>query len=112
MGERPTAIEIIKQLRDAGLDAWDSIPDPDAYLQEIRGCRQAEIDSLTADRDALTAERDELRNVLEQVELSGRDGMFRVCPKCGGGVNASIAHQPTCPLGRALNRPECGETAT
>lgn len=44
-----TILETIKELRDAGLDAWDSIPDPEAYLREIRGCRQAEIDVLRAE---------------------------------------------------------------
>ena len=31
-----SSAEDMKELREAGLDAWDKIPDPDAFIRELR----------------------------------------------------------------------------
>ncbi len=35
--DRKTMAQSLQELHDAGLSAWDSIPDPEAYIRELRG---------------------------------------------------------------------------
>lgn len=65
------------------------------------------INDLENENATLRAQLAEMRAVLEWLEYAAADGMCRVCPMCKG-LHASMAHIHTCPLGRALGRPECG----
>lgn len=74
---------------------------------------------LLAENSRLSAEVERMRGVLERMEWSSEmqdpneEGdyyygkMVPCCHECNS--RPDQGHTPTCPLGRALGRPECGE---
>ena len=89
-------------LSDAQLAALRTLCD-----EHRAGCRSPEMeDAAHEGLAALLAERDELRAALGAVEWAGRDVDGKpYCVACDYGA----PHEPDCPVGRALGRPECKE---
>ena len=71
---------------------------------------QKQLADLRAENDRLSAEVERMRGVLVGIEVGGMATPGYICPSCGAdGKSTGIIHRWTCPLGRALGRPECGQ---
>lgn len=72
---------------------------------------QKQLADLRAENSRLSAEVERMRGVLESVEWEGQTHYGGPgCPLCSRAW-ADNTHKPSCPLGRALGRPECVSSA-
>lgn len=73
---------------------------------------QKQLANLREENSRLSAEVERMREVLEAVEWDARESLgtsFMSCPLCRNVKDHyHKQHHPTCQLGRALGRPECG----
>ena len=92
---------------------WDLLPH-DAkgppYSVTVFDRLEAHVTNLSAENSRLSAEVERMRGVLVGIEVGGMATPRYICPSCGAdGKSTGIIHRWTCPLGRALGRPECGQ---
>lgn len=105
MSERPTTIELITSLRAELKQVEDALAVARHNAAEWERMYRERSEQL-AGWQTVASER---RAVLEEVEWEGVCCGDKACPVCDG-LWLHNEHFPSCPLGRALNRPECGET--